>query len=70
MRSYGARATLTIEEAAERLGISRMHTYELAADQPSVVVPLGQRQVVGRETLERGLTGERIRREGPSDDAA
>jgi excisionase family DNA binding protein len=71
MGSHRGRATLTIEEAAERLGVSRKHAYELAAADrlPVAVIRLGRRLVVGRAALERVLAGEPIRREGPGDDA-
>ncbi len=51
------RATLTIEEAAERLGISRTLAYELASrgHLPVPVLRLGRRIVVSRLALERVL---------------
>lgn len=52
--------TLTIEEVAERLGISRTLAYALAkADRlPVPVLRLGRRLVVGREALDRVLAGQ------------
>ena len=66
MRGHDKRATLTIEEAAGKLGISRKHAYELAAADrlPVPVIRLGRRLVVSRLALERVLAGERPRRDG------
>jgi len=52
--------TLTIEEAAERLGIGRSLAYDLARRDalPVPVIRLGRRMVVGRTALERTLAGE------------
>ena len=52
--------TLTIEETARLLGISRTLAYELASTDrlPVPVIRLGRRLVVSRAALERVLTGE------------
>ena len=52
--------TLTVEEAAARLGISRTLAYELAKTGrlPAPVIRLGRRLVVTRRALERVLAGE------------
>ncbi|MDQ3692779.1 MAG: helix-turn-helix domain-containing protein [Chloroflexota bacterium] len=58
MRTNDAnRATMTVEEAAERLGISRTLAYELATTGrlPVPVLRLGRRIVVSRLALERVL---------------
>ena len=72
MRTHGNRSTFTIDEAAEVLGISRKHAYELAAADrlPVPVIRLGRRMVVGRLALERALAGETARRAGTGDGAA
>jgi excisionase family DNA binding protein len=68
--------TLTVEEAAARLGISRTLAYELAkVDRlPAPVLRLGRRLVVSRQALERVLTGEPRERhaanDGSGDEAA
>ena len=52
-------ATLTVDEAAQRLGISRTLAYELARrdELPVRVIRLGRRLVVPRPALEILLTG-------------
>ena len=52
--------TLTIEEAARRLGIGRSLAYDLARrdELPVKVLRLGRRLVVPRPALERVLNGE------------
>ncbi len=52
-------ATLTVEEAAQRLGISRTLAYELARrdELPVRVIRLGRRVVVPRLALETVLAG-------------
>jgi excisionase family DNA binding protein len=52
--------TLTVEEVAERLGIFRTLTYELAATDrlPVPVLRLGRRLLVPRAALERVLAGD------------
>lgn len=54
--------TLTVEEAAARLGISRTLAYELAAADrlPVPTFRLGRRLVVSRVALERALAGESV----------
>jgi excisionase family DNA binding protein len=54
-------STLTVEEAARRLGISRKHAYGLAAADrlPVPTIRLGRRLVVPRLALERLLAGYR-----------
>lgn len=66
------RATLTVEEAAERLGISRTLAYELASTGrlPVPVLRLGRRIVVSRLALERVLNTDGTAREEGSDGAA
>jgi len=61
MPHHGDRSTLTVEEAARRLGISRKHAYELAAADrlPVPTIRLGRRLVVPRLALERVLAGDR-----------
>jgi excisionase family DNA binding protein len=63
--------TLTVEEAAERLGIGRTLAYELAkADRlPVPVLRLGRRLVVGRAALERELARKKDRRSERKDGA-
>ncbi len=73
MRTNDAnRATMTVEEAAERLGISRTLAYELASTGrlPAPVLRLGRRIVVSRLALERVLNAESTTREEDSDGAA
>lgn len=52
--------TLTVEETAQHLGISRTLAYELAKTDrlPVPVIRLGRRLVVGRVALERVLAGD------------
>jgi excisionase family DNA binding protein len=53
--------TITVEEAAARLGISRTHAYALARQGAIAGVPvirLGKRMLVLREPLDRLLSGE------------
>jgi excisionase family DNA binding protein len=56
------RCTLTVEEAAARLGISRTLAYELARTGrlPVPVLRLGRRVLVSRLALERVLAAEGI----------
>jgi excisionase family DNA binding protein len=56
------RSTLTVEEAAARLGISRTLAYELARTGrlPVPVLRLGRRVLISRHALERVLAAERI----------
>ena len=56
------RSTLTVEEAAARLGISRTLAYELARTGrlPGPVLRLGRRVVISRQALERVLAAEGI----------
>lgn len=56
------RCTLTVEEAAARLGISRTLAYELAraGRLPVPVLRLGRRVVVSRMALDRVLAAEVI----------
>ena len=56
------RCTLTVEEAAARLGISRTLAYELARTGrlPVPVLRLGRRVLVSRQALERVLAAEGI----------
>ncbi len=72
MRAHGNRSTLTIDEVATVLGISRKHAYELAAADrlPVPVIRLGRRLVVSRLALEHVLAEARPRRDGVGDDAA
>lgn len=53
------RLTLTVEEAAELLGISRALAYNLAKRGDLPCVRLGRRLIVPREALERLLALER-----------
>lgn len=56
------RSTLTVEEAAARLGISRTLAYELAraGRLPVPVLRLGRRVVVSRMALDRVLAADVI----------
>jgi excisionase family DNA binding protein len=56
------RGTLTVEETAARLGISRTLAYELARTGrlPVPVLRLGRRVMVSRTALERVLAAERV----------
>ena len=49
------RLTLTVEEAARALGVSRAHAYELAARGEIPTLRLGRRILVPREALVRKL---------------
>ncbi len=51
------RITLTVEEAAEILGISRNSAYALAKTRELPTIRLGRRLVVPRAALERLLAG-------------
>ena len=51
------RLTLTVEEAARSLGISRAHAYELAARGEIPTLRLGRRILVPREALARMMCG-------------
>ena len=66
------RATMTVEEAAERLGISRTLAYELANSGrlPVPILRLGRRIVVSRWALERVLQAEASAGEEDRDGAA
>ena len=57
-----SRCTLTVEEAAARLGISRTLAYELARTGrlPVPVLRLGRRVLVSKLALERVLAAEGI----------
>jgi excisionase family DNA binding protein len=60
------RATVTVEEAARLLGISRETAYQqarLGRLGPVPVYRIGRRLVVPREALERALRGELAERE-------
>ena len=73
MRTHRAEPlTLTVEEVAARLGISRALAYELAkADRlPVPTIRLGRRLVVGRDALARVLAREAAPRPGTGDGAA
>lgn len=50
------RLTLTVEEAAEMLGISRAFAYKLVKRDELPIVRLGRRVVVPRRALETMLT--------------
>jgi excisionase family DNA binding protein len=53
-RNHGPeRLTLTVEEAARSLGVSRAHAYELAARGEIPTLRLGRRVLVPREALVR-----------------
>lgn len=54
------RLTLTVEEAAGLLGISRNLAYELVARKELPSVRLGRRLVVPRQALVRLLDGESL----------
>ena len=56
-----ARMTISVEEAAEILGISRAFAYKLVKKDELPIVRLGRRVVVPRRALERMLNT-------PSDD--
>jgi excisionase family DNA binding protein len=51
-------ATLTIDEAAQQLGISRNTAYECAKTGQLPVIRLGKRLLVPRTALQRMLAGE------------
>lgn len=53
------RSTMTVEEAAEVLGISRTSAYECVRRGELRAVRLGRRLVVPRLVVEQMLTGER-----------
>lgn len=53
------RSTMTVEEAAEVLGISRTSAYECVRRGELRAVRLGRRLVVPRLVVEQLLTGER-----------
>ena len=57
VESVGRRLALSVEEAAELLGISRSLAYELAARGEIPVLRLGRRIVIPRAGLERLLNG-------------
>lgn len=59
MRDTAARQTLTVEEAAAILGISRTHAYGLAKRGELPVIRLGCRFVIARTAIEV-LLGERV----------
>lgn len=52
------RATLTVEEAAALLGISRNHAYELAGKGQLPAIRLGRRLLISKAALEKKLAGE------------
>lgn len=60
------RQTLTVTEAARRLGISRSFAYQSIArgDFPVPVLRIGARVVVSRRALERYLDGDTGQRDG------
>jgi excisionase family DNA binding protein len=65
MSVTGARETMTVEEAAARLGISRTCAYEHARGGSIAGIPvlrIGRRLLVLREPLERLLSGEMPRK--------
>lgn len=49
------RLTLTVQEAAELIGISRAHAYELVKQSAIPSLKLGRRVVIPRRALERML---------------
>jgi len=49
------RLTLTVQEAAELIGISRAHAYELVRQSTIPSLKLGRRVVIPRRALERML---------------
>jgi excisionase family DNA binding protein len=53
------RATLTIEQVAERLGVARSTAYALAKRNalPDPFIHIGQRRLVSRELIDRLLAG-------------
>lgn len=51
------RLTLTVEQAAQVLGISRAHAYELAARGEIPTLRLGRRVLVPKEALSRMVHG-------------
>jgi excisionase family DNA binding protein len=55
MTSTGTALTLSVEEAAELLGISRTLAYELVARRQLPVVRLGRRILIPRRALEAML---------------
>ena len=64
--------TLTVEEVAARLGISRTLAYELAKTNrlPAPTIRLGRRLVVSRLALDRVLVGEPVHRDATCNDTA
>jgi excisionase family DNA binding protein len=56
----GPKLTLTIKEAAKRLGISLERGYEAAALGHIPTIPMGKRRVVPIAALERKLAGEEV----------
>ena len=57
-RKTGSSDTLTIKEAARRLGIGRNQCYQAAHRGEIPVVRIGKRLLVPRVALERMLSGE------------
>jgi excisionase family DNA binding protein len=55
-KNVGTRLTLTVEEAARLLGVSRAHAYELAARGEIPILRLGRRVLVPREALVRMMS--------------
>ncbi len=57
-KSESVRATITIAEAAERLGIGKNQAYEAAHRGEIPVIKIGKRFLVPRAAFDRMLAGE------------
>jgi excisionase family DNA binding protein len=58
--NQGQKLTLTVKEAAARLGIGVERAYEAVAAGQIPTIPLGKRKVVPVAALERMLAGEKL----------
>jgi excisionase family DNA binding protein len=57
MKTTVERATLSVEEAAQRLGISRNHAYDAVKRGAIPSIRIGRRLLVPKAALERKLAG-------------
>jgi excisionase family DNA binding protein len=57
MKTMIDRATLSVDEAAERLGISRNHCYEAVRQGTIPAIRIGRRLLIPKAALERKLAG-------------
>lgn len=56
-KAADGRATLTVEEAGRRLGISRNHAYDAVKTGEIPAIRIGRRWLVPKVALERKLAG-------------